>query len=72
MIRNFDAEKQLKEAWNRHLDNYETLLNMYKEQNYKIKRNDKTGNHIVQKDINTTGSYNNPMDIFGDIFGGIR
>ena len=48
-MRNNDTEKQLREAWNRHLDNYEKLLDMYKSQGYKIKRNDKTGDHIVEK-----------------------
>ena len=48
-MRNNDAEKQLREAWNRHLDNYQKLLDMYKDQGYKVRRNDKTGEHIVEK-----------------------
>lgn len=48
-MRNTSAEKQLKEAWNRHLDNYDSLLQLYKNQDYKVKRNDKTGEHIVEK-----------------------
>lgn len=48
-MRNIDAALQLKEAWNRHLDNYESLLKMYKDQGYIVKRNDKTGEHIVEK-----------------------
>ena len=48
-MRNTDAARQLKEAWNRHLDNYQQLLDMYKNQGWKIKRNDKTGDHIVEK-----------------------
>lgn len=69
-MRNCDAEKQLKEAWNRKLDNYDSLLQMYKGQGYKVKRNDKTGEHIVNKEIKGSDLFNgnNP---FGDIFGGI-
>ena len=51
-MRNIDAARQLKEAWNRHLDNYQQLLDMYKDQGYKVKRNDKTGEHIVEKPQN--------------------
>lgn len=50
-MRNIDAEKLLKEAWNRHLDSYEQLLHVYKDNGYKIKRNDKTGEHIVEKEF---------------------
>ena len=66
-MRNTSAEKQLKEAWNRHLDNYQQLLNMYKGFGYKIKRNDKTGEHIVENQDNNIFN-----DIFGDIFNGGR
>ena len=66
-MQNINAALQLKEAWNRHLDNYQQLLNMYKDQGYKIKRNDKTGEHIVEKQDNN--AFN---DIFGDIFNGGR
>ena len=31
------------------VDNYQQLLDMYKSQGWKIKRNDKTGEHIVEK-----------------------
>ena len=48
-MHNTNAARQLKEAWNRHLDNYQQLLDMYKNQGWKIKRNDKTGDHIVEK-----------------------
>ena len=48
-MRNNNAEKQLREAWNRQLDNYQKLLDMYKTQGYKVRRNDKTGEHIVEK-----------------------
>ena len=72
-MRNNDAEKQLREAWNRHLDNYEKLLKIYKSLGYKIKRNDKTGDHIVEKQeqnpFNTGNLYG---DIFGYIFKGGR
>ena len=72
-MRNIDAEKQLREAWNRHLDNYDSLLDLYKGQGYKIKRNDKTGDHIVQKnDTNPFGTGNPFGDIFGNMFGGVR
>lgn len=68
MARHFNAEKQLKEAWSRKLDNYNRLLQMYKDQGYSVKRNDSTGEHIVsKKDPNYFGS-DNP---FGDIFGGL-
>ena len=68
-MRNNDAEKQLREAWN----NYETLLNMYKERGYQIKRNDKTGEHIVQKNnTNPFGTGNPFADIYGNMFGGIK
>lgn len=56
-MRNNDAEKQLKEAWNRHLDNYDSLLQLYKDQNYKVKRNDKTGEHIVEKTSNVSNMF---------------
>jgi len=49
-MRNIDAALQLKEAWNSRYDKeYDTLLKVYKEQGYVIKRNDKTGEHIVEK-----------------------
>jgi len=71
-MRNNDAEKQLREAWNRHLDNYEKLLNIYKSLGYKIKRNDKTGDHIVdkQEQSNIFGAGNPFGDIFGKMFYG--
>ena len=50
-MRNAEAEKKLKEAWNRKLDNYNLLLEMYKSQDYKVKRNDETGDHIVSKNV---------------------
>lgn len=55
-MRNTDAARQLKEAWNRHLDNYDKLLQMYKDQGYIVRRNDKTGEHIVEN--------NASMDMF--------
>lgn len=67
-MRNTEAEKQLKEAWNRKLtNNYDSLLKLYKGWGYKIKRNDKTGDHIVdrQEQSNIFGA----GDPFGDIFG---
>ena len=52
-MRNIDAAKQLKEAWNSHYEKeYNSLLQMYKDQGYTIKRNDKTGEHIVEKKDN--------------------
>ena len=64
-MRNIDAEKQLKEAWNRKLEGYDTLIKMYKDQNYTIKRNEKTGDHIVEKNINYGMYKDNP---FGNLF----
>ena len=52
-MRNIDAALQLKEAWNSHYEKeYNSLLQMYKDQGYVIKRNDKTGEHIVEKKDN--------------------
>lgn len=52
-MRNIDAALQLKEAWNNHYEKeYNSLLQMYKDQGYTIKRNDKTGEHIVEKKDN--------------------
>ncbi len=52
-MRNIDAALQLKEAWNSHYEKeYNSLLQMYKDQGYTIKRNDKTGEHIVEKKDN--------------------
>lgn len=57
-MRNIDAALQLKEAWNSHYDKeYDTLLKMYKEQGYVIKRNDKTGEHIVEKTSNASDMF---------------
>lgn len=67
-MRNIDAALQLKEAWNNHYEKeYETLLNMYKEQGYKIKRNDKTGEHIVEKNFDPNMFAGTP---FEDLFKG--
>lgn len=52
-MQNIDAARQLREAWNNnYTEEYNQLLNMYKEQGYKVKRNDKTGEHIVEKTQN--------------------
>ena len=52
-MRNIDAALQLKEAWNSHYEKeYKDLLKMYKGQGYIVKRNDKTGEHIVEKKDN--------------------
>ena len=67
-MRNTDAEKQLREAWNRKLDNYDSLLKLYKGQGYVIKRNDKTGDHIVESKSKNPFAPNDP---FHDIFGGL-
>lgn len=49
-MRNIDGERHLKEAWDLHYDKeYNELLKMYKSQGYKVRRNDKTGEHIVEK-----------------------
>ena len=64
-MRNTNAEKLLQEAWNRHLDNYDDLVNLYKNQGYTIKRNDESGSHIVTKKDNSIFE-----DIFGNIFNG--
>ena len=70
-MRDTNAEKLLKEAWNRKLDNYDSLVKLYKDQGYTVKRNDKTGEHLVQKkDINYFGSDNPFSNIFNNIFTG--
>ena len=72
-MRNTEAEKQLKEAWNSKSKGYDALLKLYKTWGYKIKRNDKTGDHIVQKQEQNPYSANNPYsDIFSGIFKGGR
>lgn len=57
-MRNTNAEKLLREAWNRHYNKeYDTLLKMYKEKGYVVKRNDKTGEHIVEKTSNVSDMF---------------
>ena len=63
-MQNIDAALQLKEAWNRHLDNYQQLLDMYKNQGWKIKRNDKTGEHIVEKPQDFSCFKGTPFETF--------
>jgi len=70
-MRNTDAEKQLREAWNRKLDNYDSLLSLYKEQGYKVKRNDKTGEHIVDGAPNYSSDLFGAGNPFNEIFGGM-
>lgn len=70
-MRNIDAERLLKEAWNSHYDKeYESLLGMYKEQGYTVRRNEKTGEHRVEKKDN---SYEKMQAFagtpFADLFG---
>jgi hypothetical protein len=65
-MRNIDAEKLLREAWNNNYSKeYDQLLNMYKEQGHKVRRNDKTGEHIVEKTQNFDMFKGTP---FEDIF----
>ena len=74
-MRNTEAEKQLKEAWNcKSTDKYDALLKLYKMWGYKIKRNDKTGDHIVdkQEQSNIFGTGNPFDDIYGNMFKGGR
>ena len=72
-MRNTEAEKQLKEAWNNKSDGYDALLKCYKMWSYKIKRNDKTGDHIVERQEQNPFNTGNPYgDIFGNIFKGGR